>query len=268
VKPHARDASLPNAGPGLLRAGVRVLQERGRAEKSPRSGNTVLPTVSASSEKDALSSKRDSTSTASREPADGSVSVRRSATTLAPADPGRHPGAVRRTRSEAEWREHLGAVYRAHAEPLLRLLSAAKVADPESMLHEVFLGASDYFWQPQDPKGIPALLVTVARGKISDERRFAKRHPGVSLDPEALAARVPDPEQALAMARRRHALERALQSMPPASAALVEEVDLDGGSPKEIAARIGAREGAVRMRASRARSLLADLMRRPYGKER
>jgi RNA polymerase sigma factor (sigma-70 family) len=170
--------------------------------------------------------------------------------------------------SDAAWREHLGAVYKAHAGPLLKLLRAAEVTDPESLLHDVFLEASDYLWQPQDPSGIPALLVTIARGRIKNERRFAKRRPGANTDLETLAARVPDEEQALGLGRRLHALDRALQTMPAASAALVEEVDLDGGSPKEIAARMGVSEGAVRTRASRARALLARLVLRLHGKDR
>jgi RNA polymerase sigma factor (sigma-70 family) len=170
--------------------------------------------------------------------------------------------------SEAEWREYLAAVYRAYAKRLLKLLRAARVADPESVLHDVFLEASDYLRQPQDPSGIPALLVTIARRNISDERKYAKRRPGATVDPETLAARVPDQEQALYLARRRHALDVALQSMHPAAAALLEEVDLDGGSPKEIAQRIGVSEGAVRTRVSRARALLADLFLRLHGRDR
>jgi RNA polymerase sigma-70 factor (ECF subfamily) len=214
-----------------------------------------------------MTAKRDSAPEPRPAPAERERPLRASGTALVPARLG-DPGAVPRTKSDDEWREHLGVVYRANAKPLLTLFRAEKVADPESLLHDVLLEASDYLRQPQDPKSIPALLATIARRRISDDRRIAKRRPGARPDPEVLVSGDPDQEQALYLARRSHALDLALQSMPPASAALVEEVDLDGGSPKEIAQRIGVSEGAVRTRVSRARSLLAELFLRLHGTDR
>jgi RNA polymerase sigma factor (sigma-70 family) len=159
-------------------------------------------------------------------------------------------------------------MYVDHRDALLALLRAMRARDVENMAHDVLVMGAEHLWYPQDPTKIPALLAVIAVRHVKNERRASFRHPHVLLEADALADAHPGQEEALDLAQGMRALDAAFEDMPAEQATLVEEVDLDGASPAEIAEDTGDDHATVRKRLSRARARLRDLVLRRLGKKR
>jgi RNA polymerase sigma factor (sigma-70 family) len=105
------------------------------------------------------------------------------------------------------------AAYRRLAPRVLGYLRAQAVADPEDLLGEVFLQVArdaDRFTDGDDPEAVRRWVFTIARHRVVDAARRARRRPSVTgaVVPDGAAAPMPhdslDPELAAALGQLTH----------------------------------------------------------------
>jgi RNA polymerase sigma-70 factor (ECF subfamily) len=142
---------------------------------------------------------------------------------------------------------HEGAIYRF----LVALTADRDVA--RDCAQDTFMRA---FEQLRKGRGVNAQwLYRVARNRAIDEfRRRTKEHPNISLMAEVPVAGWASPED-------RVAISQAFATLSPDDRAALFLYSVEGVAAAELAAALGIRESAVRMRLSRAR----DRFRRAYG---
>ena len=139
----------------------------------------------------------------------------------------------------------------------------------EDLTEQVFLqalaGLPRFREMPRVPgaSSFRAWLFQIARHLASNERRFARRHPGAGLD-AALAIASPD-DPAAAIVRRDEAMRawRAVDRLADDRRTAVVLRFVDEMSIPEIAAVLGRSEGAVRVLLHRALRSVADDLARP-----
>jgi RNA polymerase sigma factor (sigma-70 family) len=177
-------------------------------------------------------------------------------------------------KSPEQWREDAAAMYAAEWKPVLALVTVLGARDPENTAEDVLLKGTDYLWYPQDPKKMPALLATIARNRLRNERRDAFRRGEVPLEEGALAESALDPldpEQAAAKADEMRAAGKAFEELRaehPDRAEQFKRVYVDDVPAAEIAAETGEKQDAVRKRLSRTRASLLDRVLDHLGKRR
>ncbi len=167
-----------------------------------------------------------------------------------------------------DWRVELDAIYREHDDPAWAMIVAAGVPDPEDAHQELFLELAEKMAKREAITSVRGLLGTILFRHIANKRRSLRRHPHADLDIGALSGRSPNPEQALAKGEEMQAFNDAFEALPDEVRKLVEEMELDGVSPVEIAARTGVPYDTLRKRGARGRGLLRELFLRFHGKDR
>jgi RNA polymerase sigma-70 factor, ECF subfamily len=133
-------------------------------------------------------------------------------------------------------------------------------ADAEDVSQETFVRAYRSFHRLRDRERFRSWLVRIAWRLALDRRREAKRRerretefirqaPGASVEDVAVSSEF----------RRR--LEQALDELPEGLRIVVVLAAMEGHSVAEVAALLGASEGAVKSRLHRARRKLAEKLR-------
>lgn len=105
-------------------------------------------------------------------------------------------------------------------------------------------------------RSFAAWFYAIARNRLIDEARRAKRHSGREIAIELLPepAAVPSDESA------RGDLERALARLPIRQRQIITSMKLDGDSVRDVAARTGLSESAIKVAAHRGYRLLRRLL--------
>ncbi len=157
-----------------------------------------------------------------------------------------------RRATEQAFRRHSGQIYRY----LLRLTGDHYEA--EELTQRVFTDAAAALSSSNPPESLLGWLYAVAERRFVDELRRRKR----LADFVAATPREPrhaDVHYGRAVAR---ALGREIDKLPPEQREVVIMKVLEGRAFADIAARVGASEGACKMRFSRAIRTLRDSLRR------
>ena len=159
----------------------------------------------------------------------------------------------------AEWA--VSILYRSLQPRLLRFLRARAPQDAEDIASQAWLEiarALPRFEGGEDD--FRALVFTVARRRLSNHRRAARRRPVVSVGDEALAGiaggRAAE-DEALAQLSGDEAARLITDLLPPEQAEIVLLRVVGGLSANEVAALLGRRPGTVRVLQHRALRRLA-----------
>ena len=158
------------------------------------------------------------------------------------------------------------ALYQRHAQAILLFLRnhLPVKEDAEDLLLDVLLAAVEKKSPLELPEGQQrAWLLHVARQKLIDHHRHARRHPAVVLDDEVMQTLFADedhiPEQTI-LRREDHALLRErFASLPEQYQKVLWLRFAYGLRAKEIGEQLQKSEGAVRMLLSRALNCLREI---------
>lgn len=139
----------------------------------------------------------------------------------------------------------------------LRLLG--NLADAQDAAQEVFLKLHRNLAKVEASGNLSGWLYRVTVNVCRDQRR--RKPEAVAADEiNELAAPAPDPQQALADAERRRALELSLRRLSPKERAALVLRDLEGLSTEEVAVALGSSEATVRSQISKARVKVKKFM--------
>lgn len=132
-------------------------------------------------------------------------------------------------------------------------------ADTEDVVQETLLAIhlKRHTWDPRLP--ILPWVHAITRHKLLDHARRHFRRAANSLDIDGMADRLaaPEPEASLSATE----IERLLGELPASQREVVRALTVEGSEVREVAARLGKREGTVRVILHRGLTALSQLCR-------
>jgi RNA polymerase sigma-70 factor (ECF subfamily) len=129
--------------------------------------------------------------------------------------------------------------------------------DASDVLQETYLRVWRKLPELRDSSAALSWICRIGRNLALERIRSRRRHPTEPLEPEGMAAREMDPEEALTRAREGAALAALMEELKPKHRVVLLLREVDGLSYQEIAAALECSVGTVESRLHRARAALA-----------
>lgn len=159
----------------------------------------------------------------------------------------------------------LGVLFERHKQPLFRFLFRLlhERAPAEDLLLDVFLRVYDRRRTYRTGLKFSTWLYAIAHNLALDRLKHSSRRelPGSQLAEDPPSVDADPPYETLERTELAHAVREAVSALPEDQRVVILLREYEGLSYREIAAVVGAKEDAVRVRAHRARLALRELLR-------
>jgi RNA polymerase sigma-70 factor (ECF subfamily) len=147
------------------------------------------------------------------------------------------------------------------------LRMTGSLPDAQDVSQEVFLKLYRNLGRVPGEGAVKAWLYRVTVNACHDARRMRQRRPESPVEAAGqLVSQAADPQEELAAAERRRAVEMSLRVLAEKERAAIVLRDIEGLSTPEVARALGSSEATVRSQISKARVKMRDFVERYLGR--